>query len=780
MNGHVQELTSGDLMILERSYITPDLARQAGLFRADTTEGGRIVGRNGSGNYAGIVFPYRWPGEPQARAYRLRRDKPELEQKSNGTLAEKGKYLSAPGDRNLLYFAPSARTEWLQDTSLPIPITEGEKKTLALSRLAWHDAAGDRPRFLPVGLSGVWNWRGTIGKTGDEKGARRDVKGPIPDFDLITWKGRLVYIIFDVDVRTNDKVGAARLALTKELRRRGAIVRWVNLPQVEGVNGVDDLLAIRGPNFVLELIGSESEAPIRVAEGAWTSTDEAREHTWPEPKALPDELLPVPCLSPHLLPASLRDWLVDIGERMQCPIEFPAIAALVAAGMLIGNRLQIRPKALDTWSVVPNLWGAIVGKPGVLKSPALEEALGPLRARERMARVEYASALEEYQFDKEFSEAKRKNLRKQMEKGGADKLSLRREYEEAGLSEPSERRYITNDPTTEKLGELLNKNPRGLLLFRDELTGWFRSLDRDGREQDRTFFLETWNGKGGYTYDRIGRGTLRIESLTVSILGGIQPARIQPYVRDALAGAGNDDGLIQRFQLLVYPDIVGSWRNVDNPPDASAAGLAQRSFAQLDMLDGEAIGASLYLSPEGSNYYYVRFDGEAQEFFDGWRADLEVSLRSGIFEHPALEAHMAKYRKLMPALSLIFHLLDQGTNKSTNVTAKAAKLAAAWCTFLEAHAERIYGLVTSGDVGRAKQILRHIRKGNLAEQFTARDIYRRQLAGLTKSEEVRDALNLLAEFGWLRQVAVSAGELGGHPTLLYLAHTSLISAKETD
>lgn len=69
---------------------------------------------------------------------------------------------------------------------------------------------------------------------------------------------------------------------------------------------------------------------------------------------------------------------------------------------------------------------------------------------------------------------------------------------------------MVNDATVEKLGELLNDNPRGLIQVRDELAGWLAPLDQEGREQDRAFWLECWNGTGPYTSDRIGRATARI------------------------------------------------------------------------------------------------------------------------------------------------------------------------------------------------------------------------------------------------------------------------------
>lgn len=189
------------------------------------------------------------------REHRLRRDRPELEQKPDGTLKERGKYLSPPGHGNLLYFTPGTDPKWLADPTLPVAITEGEKKCLALFGLAWY-GLGDVatcPRWLPIALSGVWNFRGTVGKAPGPDGDRRDVKGVIPDFDRIVWMGRRVATIFDRNVATNDSVAAARRELSKELTRRGAIVEVIDLPEVDGVNGIDDLIGALGPGAALKL-----------------------------------------------------------------------------------------------------------------------------------------------------------------------------------------------------------------------------------------------------------------------------------------------------------------------------------------------------------------------------------------------------------------------------------------------------------------------------------------------------------------------------------------------
>jgi hypothetical protein len=173
------ELASQDFADLEMRWIDRRLAIHAGLRRVDSLTGGEIVGRKG-GNHAGIVIPYFHPGSDQVREYRLRRDHPELECDSAGNLKPRQKYLSPPGRSNMLYVVPDIDPGILRDLSISVVITEGEFKTLALWRLANHNSPG-RPRFLPIGLSGVYNWRGTVGKSVGPDGSRVDVKGVIPD-----------------------------------------------------------------------------------------------------------------------------------------------------------------------------------------------------------------------------------------------------------------------------------------------------------------------------------------------------------------------------------------------------------------------------------------------------------------------------------------------------------------------------------------------------------------------------------------------------------------------
>lgn len=274
-------------------------------------------------------------------------------------------------------------------------------------------------------------------------------------------------------------------------------------------------------------------------------------------------------------------------------------------------------------------------------------------------------------------------------------------------------------------------------------------MDRTGHENDRAFYLEAWNGYSRYTYDRVGRGTLDIEAACVSILGAITPGPLGAYLRETFSGV-QDDGLIQRFQVSVYPDAPVHLRNVDRRPDTNARNQAFEIFERFVSFVGDS---------QGSEIPSLRFDGEAQEFFDGWRADLEGRVRNSD-EHPAMIAHLGKYRSLMPSLALIFHLCD--CEPAIPVTLEAAKRAAAWCGYLEAHARRIYSSVTSRVDSAARLLGEKIRARKLPNPFSARDVYRPQWTGLTEPADVTRALEVLEILGWLVGETTSSG---GRPTI---------------
>jgi putative DNA primase/helicase len=243
-----------------------------------------------------------------------------------------------------------------------------------------------------------------------------------------------------------------------------------------------------------------------------------------------------------------------------------------------------------------------------------------------------------------------------------------------------------------------SRAPQGVLAFRDELISLLKTLDREEFCAARGFYLSAWNGTSGYTFDRIIRGKTRIEAACLSLVGSTQPGRLAEYIRRANAGSAGDDGLLQRFGLLVWPDQSGDWKEIDRYPDGEAKRAAWDAFIRLDGLDATAIGAE---HDEYSTLPFLRFDSDGQGIFAEWRADLERRLR-GAEMPPALESHLAKYRKLVPALALVNHLADGGTGA---VSEAATLRALAFAVCLESHARRAYSSGLNAETTAARRSL---------------------------------------------------------------------------
>ncbi len=491
---------------------------------------------------------------------------------------------------------------------------------------------------------------------------------------------------------------------------------------------------------------------------------------WRDPESLPVGMPPVDAFAPELLPAALRRWIVDIAERMQCPMDFVAVGAVVGMGAVAGRQVGIRPKRHDDWTVVPNLWGGIIGPPSMLKTPALGETMQPIDALEARARAEHEAAERDHRAGLMVAEAQAKQAKDlvlKAVKSGDATLAHANALEVADeIAPPTRRRYRTSDATVEKLGELLRDNSRGILVFRDELIGFLKSLEKEGREGSRSFFLESWNGTGSYTFDRIGRGTVEIEAACVSILGGIQPGPLGDYLRDAIKGGSGDDGLLQRFQLTVWPDPPATWRNVDRQPDRNARRAAHAVFERFDGFGGSDLGA---FQENGDPLPWLRFDDAAQDLFDEWRTELERRLRNDDLP-PVLEAHLAKYRSLAPSLALLFHLAD---NPNGGPVGKPSLLQAlAWCEYLETHARRIFAPALAPDLFAASELDRRLL--SLPDPFTARDIYQKGWRGLDR-EGTSAAVRMLEDYGRIR------GEMtdgAGRPTVLYRVNPALREVRQ--
>lgn len=502
-------------------------------------------------------------------------------------------------------------------------------------------------------------------------------------------------------------------------------------------------------------LGDGSARPRAAPQSGWPDA-------WPEPAPLGDELRPVmPCRA-EMLPTALRPWLGDIAERMNVPLDMVAIPALVAAGGLIGRRVGIRPQQHTDWQEAGNLWGCVVAPPGAKKSPAASEALAPLKALEGEAAEANAAAQADHEIAKRVyklaSEKAEKAARKAIDAGGDPMAALRAV---PAPDEPVERRYLTSDATAEKLGEICAANPQGVTVHRDELLSLFADLDREERASARGFFLSGWNGSESYTFDRIARGTVRIPAVNISLFGTTQPDRLARYMTDSLQRF--NDGMVQRLQLLAWPDFAGAYVECDRAALSEARAAAWEFYRDMATTDVRELRAVLDETAGPGRFPFLRFAPDAQALFSHWMEGLEHKLRGGDLE-PALMAHLAKYRGLIPRLALLCHVAG---NAFGPVSREALQMAICWGEYLESHAQRAYGALSLDNVSAARSIWRRVRRGDLPQTFTGRDVQRKGWSGLGQKERVEAGLKALCEADWLVSSQSGSGAAGGRPSTLY-------------
>ena len=208
------------------------------------------------------------------------------------------------------------------------------------------------------------------------------------------------------------------------------------------------------------------------------------------------------------------------------PVDYVALGLLVVATSTIGPKRRVVP--WDGWSEPSIIWGALVGPPGSNKSPAIDPLLAAVQAIERSLNLDWPDRQSRYQTAKQSAETLRTIWEQQVR--DALKTDLTPPQMPAGAIDPKPPTKDTiwvGNITSEQMARKLAEN-HGLISFRDELSGLLGGFDKyGGAGGDRSFWLECYGGRP-YRYDRVSlKEPLDIAFCAVSLLGGIQPDRLE-------------------------------------------------------------------------------------------------------------------------------------------------------------------------------------------------------------------------------------------------------------
>lgn len=427
-----------------------------------------------------------------------------------------------------------------------------------------------------------------------------------------------------------------------------------------------------------------------------------------------------PALPLGLLPPLLEQHALVQAELMGVDAGGLAAATLAVCAAAIPDAIKLQVKRHDTyWNESARLWVALIGDPSTRKTPVLSAASRPLARLDADLYRQYARAL-------------------------ADWSALPKE-EQKLTSRPAQTRLRIEDTTIEAAQEILKDSPNGVLCLQDELSGWFGSMDKyngsKGGQADRGFWLRSFNG-GEYVLNRVGRGSVLINNLSVSMLGGIQPDPLRKLAADT-----HDDGLLQRlFPIIMAPAVQG--QDVETPDVAEHyADLIARLHALKPPHGTGQIGAHLPVN--------LQFDDGAQEVRRGLERK-HIELASTECFNKKLASHLGKYDGLFARLCVVWHCVENARAAALPpiiTEATARRVAAFLHGFLLRHAVAFYAGVMglSDDHDRITSVAGYIlahEKGVVSN----RDVQRGDstMRGLERNQ-IQRIFEQMEALGWLEQ-----------------------------
>ncbi len=516
-------------------------------------------------------------------------------------------------------------------------------------------------------------------------------------------------------------------------------VRVVHFPELPQGNDVSDWFE-RGGTIAVLLERVAVARPLDLGSGAvaQATLDNNASPSWANPDLsfLGSGRRPAPLFPSDLFRRFWHDWHKAAAARVSAPQDYVAVALLASAGAALAN---VRwPIAGAAWSEPPILWCGLVGSPSAGKSPAIDVVCRLVQHTEDLMAAGFDDLNRDYETRKHIAEARREAWKAEVKTAvKSGQLPSPIPTDAAEPTPPMRPRIRVADATTERLGALAAALPRGLLLQRDEMSGWLGSFDRyGGGGSDRAFAIEMYGGRS-YVVDRMKNpAPLRVRHLNVGVLGGVQPDKLSVIIN------GPDDGLASRI-LWVWPETTPLFSLAR---EIGTDLHAQNAFARLTDL---RMGSDQFGNPEPIQ---VRLSADAEKALEEFGREMDVRSRevSGL-----LAGSLGKARGHALRLSLVIEYLwwsgDCSGSEPDEISLDAMNAAAAMMDdYFIPMAERVYGDAAIPAIERAAMVLaRHLRKSGLTE-FNARQT-RREIGGVLRdASSMNAACGTLVEAGLIR------------------------------
>jgi hypothetical protein len=353
----------------------------------------------------------------------------------------------------------------------------------------------------------------------------------------------------------------------------------------------------------------------------------------------------LPTFPVHILPRPLRELIKEGYMNCGYPEAVTSAAMLAASGIAIGNFVQIFYK--HTWTEAANIKCVMIASKGAGKSHSPKMIFKILAARDKAAYKFYCKELAEY--------AQRE----------AEAKAAKIPFTEP---EPVCKRILVDNVTIEKLADILNQNPHGLLMAMDEVRDYFISLTRYDSDS-KGFWLKAFN-LTPIIIDRKGSGTTRIENPFIVLFGGIQPEIWERFVNNDL----KECGLIDRILVVLLNDQIR---------------YATGDIDPAKLIEWENIIKKLLELGEGKDEpVNIHLTVEARQTLEAWRENQISELN----KDEAKRRMGGKWDNYILRFALILHCLENLSNATikdveNNTMQKAIELT----SYFQAHYYSVHG-----------------------------------------------------------------------------------------
>jgi hypothetical protein len=453
----------------------------------------------------------------------------------------------------------------------------------------------------------------------------------------------------------------------------------------------------------------------------------------PDTSALIPSSVPVLPFPVKVFPQPIAQLITQGAAALPCAPDLIGVPMIAVLGTAIGTSYEVEVK--EGWTEGARFYSGVIGPPGDKKSPAEKLATRPLQRLQTQYGKDFKAEQVKHDLDMLVYEVELANWRgKRRKKADSQQPEQTKQPPPPKPENPKMTQLLTVDATVEALASVLENNPRGLLMERDELTGWVLSMNqyKGGKGSDRQMWLSFWHG-GAVVINRKGRpDPLVLSKPLVCVTGGLTPDCLD----DLVDVRGREDGFLPRV-LLAYPDPVTlkySEATVTPTVQSTYENVIEKLLA-LGQDNPQQTKVSTFTT--AGRAALIAFLNELYAHSNS--ADCPAYLRYVI---PKLEAYTAR---LALTLQLCRYVADD--SRTDNIEVASVEGAAHLVRYFLSHAERIYPqLRTTPEDKQVEAAVSWIEAHG--RTTTARAVLSYKVAGVKSSSEAKMLLRRLEDRGF--------------------------------